>query len=75
MFPHFENKTWENLTSHSLSNLEKCLQIAARVVALYGDVYVPIFERVHDEVLKVRQKGYIKLLAINIAIDYHCEID
>lgn len=37
-------------------DLVRATKIAAKVVALYGDVYLPIFKRMHTELENAKQK-------------------
>lgn len=40
---------------------------AAKLVVLYGDLYLPIFERVHSEAKKMESFLDLKLLATQLA--------
>ena len=58
-----------------MNDLERAYIIAAEIVQRYGDTYLPIFERLHIEMQKLRQKQDLKDIAMNIAnirpkIDY-----
>lgn len=50
--------------------IENALKIAAKVVALYGDTYLPTFQRLHDEFLKVKEHEQKKMLALKLAESY-----
>jgi hypothetical protein len=47
--------------------LMKCYHLAASIVSLYGDAYLPIFKRLHDEVEKIKCNENIKTLALTVA--------
>lgn len=40
----------------TFDDLLRATKIAAKVVALYGDVYLPIFKRMHTELESAKQK-------------------
>jgi hypothetical protein len=50
--------------------LRRALKIAARVVVLYGDAYVPLFERLRQEVMKLDEEKKTESLAIQLAKQY-----
>jgi hypothetical protein len=50
----------------TLEELEECYIIAARVVADYGDVYLPVFERMKNELEKARKAEGLRALAIAV---------
>ncbi len=54
----------------SIEELEDALKIAAKVVALYGETYLPIFKRLHDELLKAQEGEKTKRLALEMALGY-----
>lgn len=54
----------QNLTPEQI---RKVYKIAAEVVRLYGDTYLPVFERIHEEVEKINQKQSMKTLALSVA--------
>lgn len=56
-----------------LEELELAYKIAAKVVALYGDAYLPIFEQLHKERMEFREKLDVKALAISVASRYNGE--
>lgn len=51
----------------SILQLEHGLKIAAKVVAMYGDVYLPGFMRLKNEVLIAKQRSEAKAEAILLA--------
>lgn len=53
-----------------LRDLEKALKIAARVVVMYGEVYLPVFNRLHSEVEKMKAVQDKESLAIQLAKEY-----
>lgn len=54
----------------SLDDLTRAVKIAARVVVLYGDVYLPIFNRLHSELEKAKENLGAKESAIQLARKY-----
>lgn len=51
----------------TLEELEKGLKIAARIAVLYGETYLPIFTRLHDEVEKMKanqSKGNLAFMLV-----------
>jgi hypothetical protein len=52
---------------YNLATLETALKIAARIVTIHGDKYLPIFERVLLETETLRKQGKLKQLAATIA--------
>jgi hypothetical protein len=55
------------MTGITKQQLLEAYRIAAQVVALYGDAYLPAFERLHKEMEKCNQSDEIKTIALNIA--------
>lgn len=54
----------------SLEVLERALKIAARIVVLYGETYLPIFNRLHEEVEKMKAMQCKKDLALLLSKSY-----
>jgi len=54
----------------SIDDLTRAVKIAARVVVLYGDVYLPIFNRLHSELEKAKENLGAKEMAIQLAKKY-----
>jgi hypothetical protein len=54
-------------TQSLTSDIDRALKIAARVVVLYGDRYLPVFERMRVEVSRAKEKIDTKNLAIELA--------
>lgn len=52
----------------TIEQLREAYQIAAEVVARYGDAYLPVFNRLHQEMEKVKEMERMKSLALNVAI-------
>ncbi len=50
----------------TLEELERCYIIAARIVADYGDAYLPVFERMKYELEKAKKTEGLKALAIAV---------
>lgn len=46
--------------------LEAAYKIAAQVVALYGDAYLPVFTRLHTEMKKMQQQDEMREIALNL---------
>lgn len=49
-----------------MTDLERAYVIAAEIVQKFGDIYLPLFERLHDEMKKHEAKRDLKLIALNI---------
>jgi hypothetical protein len=47
--------------------LERAYRIAAEIVAKYGDSYLPVFERLHREMIKVTESQSVRNIALNVA--------
>jgi hypothetical protein len=47
--------------------LLKCYHIAARIVSLYGDAYLPVFKRLHKEVEMRKANDELMTVALNLA--------
>jgi hypothetical protein len=54
----------------SKETIEKACLIAARVVKEFGDTYLPIFQRMHQELIKKEEEEKLKTLAMQTAIEY-----
>lgn len=54
----------------SIQELEHALKIAAKVVALYGQTYLPIFCRLQNELVKAKEAERMKTLALQLAASY-----
>ena len=50
----------------SLSDLEQCYKIAARVVSAFGDAYLPTFKRLHEEIATRYKQVSLKQIALDI---------
>jgi hypothetical protein len=48
------------------AQLEKAYKIAAKIVAEHGDTYLPVFERLHNEIMQHESKRSLKELALKI---------
>ncbi|WP_153825443.1 hypothetical protein [Niastella caeni] len=46
------------------------MKIAAKVVALYGDTYIPTFDRLYQEFKKAKSQESKKMQALKIAMEY-----
>lgn len=59
------------MPDHVLVNeLERAIKIAARVVVLHGEVYLPLFNRLHKELMKEKEKQETESLAFRLAKSY-----
>ena len=65
------DKTKKRNTDFSFEELEYAAKIAARIVAMYGERYLPIFNRVHDELIQAKESQNQKALALQIALSYN----
>ncbi|MCH5716689.1 hypothetical protein [Niabella hibiscisoli] len=54
-------------SSISFYELEQAYKIAARIVAVFGDAYLPSFQRLHEEVQKRNKQQSLKSIALDIA--------
>lgn len=53
--------------SPTIEELEHAQMIAANVVAIFGDAYLPIFERVLKELYEYQKRMSVKSLALNLS--------
>ncbi len=51
----------------TFEEIHKLYRVAARVVAMYGDAYLPVFSRLHTEVEKINTLENIKSVALEMA--------
>ncbi|HVX00845.1 MAG TPA: hypothetical protein VHA52_10485 [Candidatus Babeliaceae bacterium] len=58
------------LAKLSVTDLERALKILARVVSLYGETYLPLFNRLYDDLLKAKEADKMKALALQLALRY-----
>ncbi|MBE7172358.1 MAG: hypothetical protein INR73_17355 [Williamsia sp.] len=65
-----EKKATYSLHQIPDSDLNRAIKIAARVVVLYGDVYLPIFNRLHIELMKLKEKKEAENLAFQLVKAY-----
>lgn len=54
----------------TVQEIERVLKLAAKVVALYGETYLPTFQRVYRELQQAKEKENNKALALKHAIEY-----
>lgn len=54
----------------SEEELKRATKAAARIVMYYGDTYIRIFERLHKELMKSKEKEDAMLVAFNIVKMY-----
>lgn len=57
-------KGFEGVTD---AEIEKCYSIIAKIIRDYGDVYLPIFQRVHEEREKRKLMEDMKSIALRVA--------
>ena len=53
----------------TMERLEKCLKIAAKVVVIHGEKYLPIFERIQKEIEIRKEKDKVLDMVKSIAND------
>jgi hypothetical protein len=54
-------------TAHiQLTHIETAYCELAKIIKLYGDVYLPIFERLHNELKIIESKNAIKQIALSL---------
>lgn len=51
----------------TVEQLTQALKISAKIVTLYGEIYLPVFNRIHAELLKAQEKEAQKNLALDLA--------
>lgn len=51
----------------TVNEIQAAYKIAAKIVAMYGDAYLPVFKRLHSEIEKINQAKSIKSIALEIA--------
>lgn len=54
----------------SIQELERVTKIAARIVVLYGETYLPIFNRLHKELVITKEKQETVGIAFKLAKRY-----
>ena len=54
----------------TVQEIERVLKLAAKVVALYGDAYLPTFQRINRELQLAEERESNKSLALKHAIEY-----
>ncbi|MBL3591682.1 MAG: hypothetical protein JMN24_18160 [gamma proteobacterium endosymbiont of Lamellibrachia anaximandri] len=52
----------------TLDDIINAYEVVARIVTIYGDIYLPIFERLHREIEEHKMKNKM----LNIAKDISC---
>lgn len=56
---------------NSTTEIERAIKIAAKiVVSSEGEIYLPIFNRLHEELSKIQKQKETKSIAINLAQSY-----
>ena len=50
-----------------LEDYELACKVAAKLVNKFGDVYLPIFKRTHDELRAAREINALKTIALGFA--------
>jgi hypothetical protein len=66
---HFLGKKHKKKGSNIVTDeeLEECYHIMARIIRDHGDVYLPIFKRLHEERELRRKNNDLKSIALRIA--------
>ena len=60
-------KTLQPANRHDRDQIKAAYQTAAKIVALYGDRYMPVFERMHEELQKAEAAFDLKTLALTVS--------
>lgn len=62
----------QNISSNKLSvaNLEHAVKILARVLSLYGEIYLPLFNRLYADLQTAKEADKMKTLALQLALSY-----
>lgn len=50
-----------------MTDLENAYYIAAEIVQKFGEIYLPLFERLHDEMKKHQAKRDLRNIALTVA--------
>lgn len=58
------------MSAMNKETIELAYQIAAKIVARFGDTYLPIFERLNCELEIQNQNQHLKTLALKVAALY-----
>lgn len=54
---------------YSHEEIYKRMKITAKIISMYGDAYLPIFERLQSELVKAEQRKKILDLANEFALE------
>jgi hypothetical protein len=57
----------------SLEDIQRAYGIAARVIKDFGDVYLPIFQRLHEELAERKKQLDMKAVALSVADNSPCQ--
>lgn len=55
-----------NIQAITTQQLDEAYVIAAELVAKFGDVHLPVFQRLHREIQQINQAIEIKTIALNL---------
>ncbi len=55
---------------YSIEELENTLNAVAGIIKLHGDVYLPIFRRIYEELQTARQNQEIRAIAMKLVSNY-----
>lgn len=55
----------------SLERLRRAHAVAAKVVVLFGDIYLPLFERLNNDLIAAELKVDLRALAITVNSQDH----
>ena len=53
--------------SVGVKRLERALRVMAKIVALHGDVYLPLFERLEKELFAARKQEALRKRALKLS--------
>lgn len=59
----------QSIEEVTLPTLTQAYQTAAKTVANYGEDYLPIFEKLHQEIDRMQNKNEMLAKALEIAVD------
>lgn len=60
----------ESPANTDIVRLKNAVRIASEIVKLYGEKYLPFFQRLHDDLVKLQEEEKQKSLVLKIAMEY-----
>ncbi len=57
------------MSQYSTRELEEAYKIAAVIVKRYGEKYLPVFKRMHDEIEQAKADNSFKQIALQVAAE------